>query len=255
MQIEHNPFVVTGGASGLGAAVVRLLAGGGASVVIADMNAEAGTALAEELGSAVRFIRTDVASEADGQAAVDLAVREFGGLRGLINCAGIGPAEKLLGKNGVHRLDSFSRCLQVNLVGTFNMLRLAAAAMAKGEPLPGGERGVVVNTASAAAFEGQIGQVAYSASKGGIVAMTLPAARELARDGIRVMTVAPGLFATPMMATLPPEIQTALGASVPFPPRLGDPAEFAATVRHIIDNPMLNGEVIRLDGAIRLAPR
>lgn len=255
MKIEANTFIVTGGASGLGEATVRCLAEAGGNVVIADVNRDAGEALVGELGKQVRFAPTDVSREEDGRAAVALAQSEFGSLRGLINCAGIGPAEKVLGKKGPHDLAAFNRCIQINLVGTFNMLRLAAEAMAATEPLASGERGVIVSTASVAAFEGQIGQVAYSASKGGVVAMTLPVARELARSGIRVMTIAPGLFETPMMASLPKEVQVSLGNAVPFPSRLGRPQEYAALVRHIVENEMLNGEVIRLDGAIRLAPK
>ncbi|MCP5426336.1 MAG: 3-hydroxyacyl-CoA dehydrogenase [Gammaproteobacteria bacterium] len=255
MKIEGNAFVVTGGASGLGEATVRTLVQAGGQVVIADVNRDAGEALTGELGKATRFVATDVSSEVDGRAAVSLAVSEFGALRGLINCAGIGPAEKVLGKKGPHDLANFNRCIQINLIGTFNMLRLAAEAMVESDPLPNGERGAIISTASVAAFEGQIGQVAYSASKGGVVAMTLPVARELARSGIRVMTIAPGLFETPMMAGLPQEVQVALGKAVPFPSRLGRPSEYAALVQHILENEMLNGEVIRLDGAIRLAPK
>lgn len=251
MHIEGKTLIVTGAGSGLGAATARMLAGAGAHVVLADV-ADA-TALAEELGGA--YLRTDVTSEADGQAAVALALSRFGALHGLVNCAGVVMGEKLVGRDGPHRLDSFARVVGVNLVGTFNMTRLAVAAIVKAAPGPDGERGVVVNTASVAAYDGQVGQAAYAASKGGIVAMTLPLARELARDGIRVVTVAPGLFGTPMMLGLPTDVQDALGRSVPFPPRLGQPGEFAALVRHIFENTMLNGEVIRLDGALRMAPR
>ena len=255
MQIRNSVFLVTGGASGLGAATVRALAAAGGQVVIADLAEAAGTALAAELGERTRFLRTDVTSEADGQAAVALARAAFGGLHGLVGCAGVGPSERVLGRAGPHGLDSFARTIGINLVGTFNMLRLAAAAIAEGAADAQGERGVIVNTASIAAFDGQIGQAAYAASKAGVAGLTLPAARELARFGIRVMTIAPGIFATPMMAAMPAEVQDSLGATVPFPPRLGDPAEFAALVLHICANTMLNGEVIRLDGALRMPPR
>ncbi|MGD0156420.1 MAG: 3-hydroxyacyl-CoA dehydrogenase [Terracidiphilus sp.] len=255
MQIRNHVFLVTGGASGLGAATVRLLAGEGASVVIADTNRASGEALASELGPAARFALTDVTSEQDAQAAVDLALSAFGHLHGLVNCAGVAPSEKILGREGPHRLDSFARTVNINLVGTFNMICLAAAAIAKEAPGEDGERGVIVNTASIAAFDGQIGQAAYSASKGGVVSLTLPIARELARFGIHVVTIAPGIFDTPMMASFSPEVQEALAKSVPFPARLGRPAEFAALVKHICENTMLNGETIRLDGALRMAPR
>ncbi len=255
MQISERVFVVTGGGSGLGAAVARMVVDAGGKVVIVDLNAEAGMAMVSDLGAAARFCRADVTQEADGRAAIDLAVSVFGRLDALVNCAGIAPGEKILGREGPHRLDSFARAVTVNLVGTFNMLRLAAEAMAGNAPGPGGERGVIVNTASIAAFDGQIGQAAYAASKGGVAALTLPAARELARHGIRVVTVAPGIFRTPMMAGLPQEVQDSLGASVPFPNRLGDPAEYAALVRHICENQMMNGEVLRLDGALRMAAK
>jgi NAD(P)-dependent dehydrogenase (short-subunit alcohol dehydrogenase family) len=255
MQIGKHVFLVTGGASGLGAATARLLVAEGGSVVIADLNRAAGEKLAAELGNAARFAFTDVASESDAQAAVDLAVRAFGHLHGLVNCAGIAPSEKVVGRDGPHRLDSFAKTININLVGTFNMIRLAATAIAKEAPGEDGERGVIVNTASIAAFDGQIGQAAYAASKGGVAALTLPIARELARSGIRVVTIAPGIFETPMMAAFPREVQDGLARSVPFPQRLGRPAEFAALVRHIVENVMLNGETIRLDGALRMGPR
>jgi NAD(P)-dependent dehydrogenase (short-subunit alcohol dehydrogenase family) len=254
MEIKNSAFIVTGGASGLGAATARVLAAAGGKVIIADVNADAGNALAKELGQA-RFIKTDVTSEAEGKAAVALALAEFGGLQGLVNCAGIGGAEKTVGREGPHALGSFTRIVTINLIGTFNMIRLAADAMSKGQPNAGGERGVIINTASVAAYDGQIGQAAYSASKGGIVGMTLPIARDLSRSGIRVMTIAPGIFLTPMLLGLPKEAQESLGKMVPFPSRLGRPPEYAALARHIIENEMLNGEVIRLDGAIRMAPK
>lgn len=255
MLIRDKTFVVTGGGSGLGAAVARMLAGEGANVVIADVNADAGTGIAAELGANAAFIKTDVTQEKDGEAAVDLALDRFGHLAGLVNCAGVAPGEKVIGRDGPHRLDSFARTVGINLIGTFNMIRLAAAAIAKEEPGADGERGVIVNTASVAAFEGQIGQAGYSASKGGVVGMTLPAARELARFGIRVNTIAPGIFLTPMMAGLPPDVQESLGRQVPFPPRLGRPEEYADLVASIYGNAMINGETIRLDGAIRMQPK
>lgn len=255
MNIEGRVFLVTGAGSGLGAAVARMIAGAGGKVALLDVNAEAGAAMAGQIGDAARFFRTDVTSEADGEAAIASALEAFGRIDGLVNCAGVAPGEKIIGREGPHRLESFARAVTINLVGTFNMLRLAASAIAKQEADEGGERGVIINTASIAAYDGQIGQAAYAASKGGVAALTLPAARELARSGIRVVTIAPGIFATPMMAGMPQEVQDALGASVPFPPRLGNPAEYASLVRHIIENQMLNGEVIRLDGALRMAPR
>ncbi len=255
MKFENSTFIVTGGASGLGEATVRSFHAAGANVVIADLNTELGEQLAAELGSRAAFQRTNVADEADAKACVALASSRFGGLQGLVNCAGIGNAAKVLGKEGPLALDAFAKVVTVNLVGTFNMIRLAADAMSKGEAGPDGERGVIINTASVAAYEGQIGQAAYAASKGGIVAMTLPIARELARSGIRVMTIAPGLFITPMMHTLPADVQASLGASVPFPSRLGQPSEYAALAKHIVENVMLNGETIRLDGATRLAAK
>jgi NAD(P)-dependent dehydrogenase (short-subunit alcohol dehydrogenase family) len=255
MQIENSVFIVTGGASGLGAGAARLLAERGGKVVVADMNKAAGAALAAELGTAARFVETNVADEASAQTCVAAALEAFGTVHGLVNCAGVVVGEKTVGKEGPHALASFKRVIDVNLVGTFNMIRLAADAMGRNAPNAGGERGVIVNTASVAAFDGQIGQAAYAASKGGIVALTLPVARDLSRMGIRVMTIAPGIFETPMMAGMPPEVQEALGKMVPFPPRLGRPAEFAALAAHIVENPMLNGETIRLDGAIRMQPK
>ncbi len=255
MQLKGNTFIVTGGASGLGEATVRMLVEGGANVVIADLQVEKGQALVQSLGKQVRFIKTDITNEDDGKAAVALAGKELGALQGLVNCAGIAVAEKTVGRDGPHVLANFTRCITVNLIGTFNMIRLAAAVMVKGQPNAAGERGVIVNTASVAAYDGQIGQAAYSASKGGIVGMTLPIARDLSRDGIRVCTIAPGIFETPMLFGLPKEVQNALGKMVPFPSRLGKPAEYAALAKHIIENEMLNGETIRLDGAIRLAPK
>jgi len=255
MQLQNKGVLITGGASGLGAACSRLFVQAGAKVAIADFNSETGTALAKELGDSVRFVKTNVVEEADVQKAVQTMVDAFGGLHIAINCAGIGIAELVLGKDGPASLAAFTRVIQVNLIGTFNSIRLAAAAMATNQPNEGGERGVIINTASAAAFEGQIGQAAYSASKGGVVSMTLPIARELARHGIRVMTIAPGLFDTPLLASLPEPARVALGKQVPFPPRLGRPDEYAALARHIVENEMLNGEVIRLDGAIRMGMR
>ena len=255
MQIKESVFLVTGGASGLGAAVARSLVDKGARVVLADLNEKAGNALAAELGANAVFATTNVADETSALAAIQKAVQTFGRLNGLINCAGIVHGEKVVGKEGPHALDAFRRVIEINLVGSFNMTRLAAHAMSANEPNGGGERGVIVNTASVAAFEGQLGQAAYSASKGGIVAMTLPIARELARSGIRVMTVAPGIMETPMLLGMAPEVQDALGKMVPFPARLGKPGEFAALVAHIVENSYLNGETIRLDGAIRLQPK
>ncbi len=255
MQIKDRVFIVTGGGSGLGAATARMFAAGGGKVVIADVNTQAAEEVRRELGDSARFVRADVTQETDGEAVVAEAERAFGGLHGLANCAGIGVAERVLGREAPHRLDAFARVIGVNLIGTFNMIRLAAAAMARAEPNGDGERGVIVNTASIAAFDGQIGQAAYAASKAGVAGLTLPVARELARAGIRVVTIAPGLFETPMLASLPPDVQKALGDSVPFPQRLGQPQEFAALVGHVMENPMLNGEVIRLDGALRMAPR
>jgi NAD(P)-dependent dehydrogenase (short-subunit alcohol dehydrogenase family) len=255
MEISGNTFLVSGGASGLGGATALLLAESGANVVIADLNKEKGAALAQALGPKARFVETNVADEESVKSAISAAVSGFGSLRGSVNCAGIGVAEKTVGKEGPHSLASFKRTIEVNLIGTFNVIRLAAAQMSSQEPTAGGERGVIVNTASIAAFDGQIGQAAYSASKGGIVGMTLPIARDLARSGIRVVTIAPGLFDTPLLAGLSEEVRKSLGEQIPFPPRLGDPAEYAALAKHIIENTMLNGEVIRLDGALRMPPK
>jgi NAD(P)-dependent dehydrogenase (short-subunit alcohol dehydrogenase family) len=252
MDIAGKVFIVTGGASGLGEGTARMLAANGAKVVIADLQADKGQALANELGGA--FVKCDVSQEADGQAAVAKAV-SLGKLMGLVNCAGIAPAAKTVGKDGAHALGTFAKVITVNLIGSFNMIRLAAEAMCKNAPEATGERGVLISTASVAAYDGQIGQAAYSASKGGVVGMTLPIARDLARNGIRNMTIAPGIFGTPMLFTMPQEVQDALAASVPFPSRLGTPADYAKLVHQIITNEMLNGEVIRLDGAIRLAPK
>jgi NAD(P)-dependent dehydrogenase (short-subunit alcohol dehydrogenase family) len=252
MEISGKVFIVTGGASGLGEGTARMLAANGGKVVIADMQADKGDAIAKSIGGA--FVKCDVSQEADGQAVVDKAL-SLGKLMGLVNCAGIAPAEKTVGKNGAHNLTVFSKCITVNLIGSFNMIRLAAEAMSKNQPEATGERGVMISTASVAAYDGQIGQAAYSASKGGIVGMTLPIARDLARNGIRNMTIAPGIFGTPMMFGMPQEVQDSLAASVPFPSRLGTPQDYAKLAKHIFENDMLNGEVIRLDGAIRLAPR
>lgn len=252
MQISGKVFIVTGGASGLGEGTARMLASQGGIVVIADMQVEKGQAIATEIAGA--FVQCDVSNEADGQAVVAKAV-SLGKLMGLVNCAGIAPAEKTVGKNGAHALGVFSKCITVNLIGSFNMIRLCADAMSKNTPEATGERGVLISTASVAAYDGQIGQAAYSASKGGIVGMTLPIARDLARSGIRNVTIAPGIFGTPMMFSFPQEVQDALAASVPFPSRLGTPQDYAKLAQHIFENDMLNGEVIRLDGAIRLAPR
>jgi NAD(P)-dependent dehydrogenase (short-subunit alcohol dehydrogenase family) len=255
MQIDNQAFIVTGAGSGLGEATARRLVAAGGRVILADLNREAGEAVAASLGANARFVLTDVSDAASGEACVAAALSHFGRLNGLVNCAGVGPAEKVIGRDGPHRLEGFARTVQINLIGTFNMLRLAADTMAKGEPDASGERGVIINTASVAAFDGQIGQAAYSASKGGVVAMTLPIARELSRYGIRVMTIAPGIMETPMLKGLPTEVQDALGRMVPFPPRMGQPDEYARLVAHIIDNTYLNGEVIRLDGAIRMAAK
>jgi NAD(P)-dependent dehydrogenase (short-subunit alcohol dehydrogenase family) len=252
MEIAGKVFIVTGGASGLGEGAARMLAAHGGRVVVADLQQERGQALAAEIGG--RFVRCDVTQEPDGQAVVAAAL-ESGKLMGLVNCAGIATASKTVGKDGAHPLALFTKTIMVNLVGSFNMIRLAAEAMCRNEPEPTGERGVLISTASVAAYDGQIGQAAYAASKGGVVGMTLPIARDLARNGIRNMTIAPGIFGTPMLFGMPQEVQDALAASVPFPSRLGTPRDYARLVQHIVENDMLNGEVIRLDGAIRLAPR
>lgn len=252
MEIQNKVFIVTGGASGLGEGTARMLAANGAKVVIADMQEDKGKAVAESINGI--YVRCDVSAEVDAQAAVDQATA-FGKLMGLINCAGVAPAEKTVGKNGPHSLTLYQKVIQVNLIGSFNMIRLAAQAMSKNEAEPTGERGVIISTASVAAYDGQIGQAAYAASKGGIVGMTLPIARDLARNGIRNMTIAPGIFGTPMLFGMPQEVQDALAAGVPFPSRLGTPQDYAKLACHIFENDMLNGEVIRLDGAIRMAPR
>jgi NAD(P)-dependent dehydrogenase (short-subunit alcohol dehydrogenase family) len=254
LEIQDRTFFVTGGGSGLGAATARLLAEGGGRAVIADVKDEAGESVANSIGEKARFVHTDVTDEESVQAAIDATLEAFGGLHGLVNCAGVGPAKKVLGRKGPHPLEDFRKTVEINLIGTFNTTRLAAAVMAENEPTEYGERGVIVNTASVAAFDGQIGQPAYAASKGGVVALTLPVAREFAPLGIRVMVIAPGIFETPMLAALPEEARESLGKQVPFPARLGKPEEYAALVEHIVENQMLNGEVIRLDGAIRMAP-
>ena len=256
MQIAGKVFIVTGGASGLGEGTARMLSQEGAKVLIADLQADKGEALAAELGGAGKaaFLRCDVSKAEDGEAVVHKAL-EMGPLFGLVNCAGIAPAEKTVGKNGAHALDLFTKTITINLVGSFNMIRLCAAAMAGNTPEPTGERGVLISTASVAAYDGQIGQAAYAASKGGVVGMTLPIARDLARNGIRNMTIAPGIFGTPMVFGMPQAVQEALAAGIPFPSRLGTPKDYAKLVKHIIENDMLNGEVIRLDGAVRLAPK
>ena len=255
MQIHEHTFLVTGGSSGLGAGTATALTEAGASVVLADVNDEDGRRQAERLGDRAAFVATDVTDPENVQHALAMAVDRFGGLHGVVNCAGIVLGRTTVGRKGPHDLESFTRLVQVNLIGTFNVTRLAAAALAENAPNDEGERGVIVNTASIAAFDGQIGQVAYAASKGGVVSMTLPLARDLSRHGIRVMTIAPGIFETPMMAGMPDDVRTSLEEQVPFPSRLGRPSEYARLVRQIIENPMLNGEVIRLDGAIRMGPR
>jgi NAD(P)-dependent dehydrogenase (short-subunit alcohol dehydrogenase family) len=255
MQIQGRTFLVTGGGSGLGAATARMLVAAGGNVVLADVNPQPGEGLAAELGAAARFAKTDVTDEAAVTAAIELATRNYGPLSGAVQCAGILGAGRVVGKTGSHELALFKRVIEVNLIGTFNVLRLVAAAISGNTPDEEGERGVIVNTSSVAAFDGQIGQAAYSASKGGVASLTLPVARELARFGIRVVAIAPGVFETPMMAALPPESQKSLGAQVPFPPRLGRPDEYASLVRQVIENPMLNGTVLRLDGALRMGAK
>ena len=255
MQVAGHTFLVTGGASGLGAATARRLAAAGGNVAICDIGAAPGGKLARELGGRASFHHVDVTDETQVAKAIAAAREKFGAVHGAVSCAGIAPGERVLGRDGPHRLDTFRRAVEINLVGTFNVLRLAARAMERNTPEADGERGIIVNTASIAAFDGQVGQVAYGASKAGVVGLTLPAARELARIGVRVMTIAPGIFETPMVAAFSPELQQALAAQIPFPARLGRPEEFAALVEHVIVNPMLNGEVIRLDGAARLPAR
>lgn len=254
MKIENNVFVVTGGGSGLGAATAEMIVRRGGTVVLADVNQQAGEAVAKALGENARFVRTDVTSD-ESACSTFVVARSLGTLRGLVNCAGVAPAEKVVGKDGAHKLETFARTIGINLIGSFNMIRLAAEIMAASEPDETGERGVIVSTASVAAFDGQLGQAAYAASKGGVVSMTLPIARELARAGIRVMTIAPGIMETPMLMGMPPDVQEALGKMVPFPSRMGKPAEYAALVEHIFSNQYLNGEVIRMDGAIRMAAK
>lgn len=255
MQITGKTFIVTGGASGLGRASAETILAAGGHVVVVDVNADAGKAAEQALGKNARFAHADVTSEEQVNGAIGLASSAFGGLHGVINAAGIGPAAKVLGRNGPHALDLFEKTIRVNLVGTFNVIRLTAVALTQNAPEASGERGVIINTASIAAFDGQIGQPAYAASKGGIVGMTLPIAREFAGAGIRVVTIAPGIFDTPLLAGLPEPARVSLGQQVPFPSRLGRPSEYGALVRHIIENEMLNGEVIRLDGALRMAPK
>jgi len=255
MQVSGSTFLISGGGSGLGAATARLLVNSGGNVVIADVNREAGSAVTAELGESATFVETDICNEDAVKVAVGTAVDKYKGLHGVINCAGVGLAEKTVGKDGPHRLDSFARIIQINLIGTFNVIRVAATVLSAQAATSSGERGVIINTASIAAFDGQIGQAAYAASKGGIVGMTLPIARDLARNGIRVLTIAPGIFETPLLGTLPETVRQALGAQVPFPSRLGRPDEYAALAKHLIENEMLNGEVIRIDGALRMPPK
>ncbi|WP_321938616.1 SDR family NAD(P)-dependent oxidoreductase [Paraburkholderia sp. J8-2] len=255
MVVQDKTFLITGGGSGLGAAVGRHLLERGANVVFADIDIARARDEAANGGERAFAVEVDVTQAASVEAAIALVTQRFGALHGVVNCAGIAPAQRIVGKEGAHSLDLFAKVVSVNLIGTFNVMRLAAVAMANNTPDAGGERGVIVNTASVAAYDGQIGQSAYAASKGGVVSLTLPAARELARNAIRVVTIAPGIFETPMLLGMPTEVQQALGAGVPFPQRLGQPAEFAALVEHIVGNRYLNGEVIRLDGALRMAPR
>ena len=255
MQIQNAVFLIAGGGSGLGAATAKMLIANGGSVVLADINKEAGVAKQAELGLCARFIETNVTDEASVQAAVDLCVSAFGGIHGAVNCAGVAPGERVVGKNGPHSLANFRRVVEINLIGTFNVIRLAAHARSTQTPNTSGERGVIINTSSVASFEGQIGQAAYAASKAGVNGMTLPIAREFAKLGIRVMTIAPGIFDTPMLQGMSDEIRASLGAQIPFPSRLGRPDEYAALAKHIIENEVLNGEVIRLDGAIRMGAK
>ncbi|HVK55490.1 MAG TPA: 3-hydroxyacyl-CoA dehydrogenase [Burkholderiales bacterium] len=255
MQLSNHTFLITGGGSGLGAATALLFTANGANVVLADIQSDVGEKLATKIGDHACFIKTDVTNEADVQHAVDTAISTFGALHGAVNCAGVVTGEKVLGKNGPHNYENFKRAVAVNLFGTFNVIRLAAETIAKNAPSESGERGVLINTSSVASFEGQIGQAAYSASKAGVNGMTLPIARELAKHGIRVVTIAPGLFDTPMMAGLPEDVRDSLGQQAPFPPRLGRPEEYAALAKHIVENEMLNGAIIRLDGAIRMAAK
>ena len=255
MQIHNSVFLIAGGGSGLGAATAKMIINNGGSVVLADINKEAGAARQAELGAKARFIETNVTDEASVQAAVDLCTSAFGGLHGAVNCAGVAPGERVVGKNGPHSLANFRRAVEINLIGTFNVIRLAAHAMSTRAPNASGERGVIINTSSVASFEGQIGQAAYAASKAGVNGMTLPIAREFAKLGIRVMTIAPGIFDTPMLQGMSDEIRVSLGAQIPFPSRLGRPDEYAALAKHIIENEVLNGEVIRLDGAIRMGAK
>lgn len=255
MNVQGKTIFITGGASGLGAACARRLGQQGANVVIADVNQETGSTLEQELGTNALFVQTNVTDEDSVQSALQQAVEKFGGIQGVINCAGVGVAEKVIGREGPEKLESFTRVITINLIGTFNVIRLAGVIMSQNTPEESGERGVIINTASIAAFDGQIGQAAYSASKGGIVGMTLPIAREFARYGIRVMTIAPGIFDTPLMGSLPEPARKSLEQQVPFPSRLGRPEEYAFLAQHIIENEMLNGEVVRLDGAIRMGPK
>jgi NAD(P)-dependent dehydrogenase (short-subunit alcohol dehydrogenase family) len=255
MNIKDSVFLISGGASGLGAATARMVIANGGKAVLTDMNRDAGTALAAEIGSNALYVPTDVTDESACQSAIDATVAHFGALHGLACCAGIAPGEKVLGKEGPHSIQTFARALEINIVGTFDLIRLASMVMSQAEPNEEGERGTIIMTASIAAYDGQVGQAAYSASKAAVVGMTLPIARELARYGIRVMTIAPGIFETPMLLGLPSQVQESLGRSVPFPSRLGRPAEFALLVKAIFENPMLNGEVIRLDGALRMAAK
>ena len=255
MIITNNTFLISGGASGLGLATAKMIIENGGKAILLDIDEENGQRFALEMGPSAQFIKTDVTDEKSIEKAIEITITTFGNIAGAINCAGIGPAKRVVGKEGPHPIDFFQKVININLIGTFNLIRLAANVMQSNQPIEGGERGIIINTASVAAFDGQVGQAAYSASKGGIVAMTLPIAREFARMGIRVMTIAPGIFETPLLLGLPQEAQDSLGQQVPFPPRLGKPAEFANLVKQIIENQMLNGETIRLDGAIRMGAK